>query len=68
MKFEGHLVANQGLLWPAHAWDRARGWVKAHVNRDAMVDAALTMATLGSAGFVLLTLYRIVTDFTATGF
>jgi len=67
MQINGNVIQNQMVLSPAHVWETARGWAKEHITHEAMFDASLTLATFGSAGFILLTLHRIVTDWTVTG-
>ena len=68
MEINGNVIQNQMVLSPAYVWEAVKGWAKKHITREAMFDASLTLATTGSAGFLLLTLHRIVTHWTATGF
>ena len=68
MQSNGTAIRNQMVLSPAHVWETAKGWAREYITREVMLDAALTLATIGSAGFVLLSLHRIVTNWTATGF
>jgi len=68
MEINGTVIQSQMALAPAHVWETAKGWAKAHLTQEAMYDGALTLATFGSAAFMLLTLHRIVTHWTATGF
>lgn len=68
MQSNGSVIRNQTVLSPTHVWDTAKGWARRHMTRGAMLDAVLTLVTIGSAGFVLLSLHRIFTNYTVTGF
>jgi len=68
MEINGNVIQNQMVLSPAHVWETARGWARKHITQEAMFDASLTLATIGSASFLLFTLHRIVTGWTVTGF
>lgn len=68
MQINGNVIRNQMVLSPAHVWEIAKGWAREYITQEAMLDAALTLTTFGSAGFVLFTLHRIVTNCTVTGF
>ena len=68
MQTNGNVIRNQGILWPTHGWERIREWAGADKTREAILNAALALTTFGSAGFVLLNLHRIVTNWTVTGF
>ena len=68
MEINGNVIQNQMVLSPAYVWDTAKGWAKAHLTQEAMFDGALTLATFGSAGFLFVSLHRIVTHWTLTGF
>jgi hypothetical protein len=56
------------VLSPAHVWEAVKGWAKTVITQEAMFDASLTLATFASAGFLFLSLHRIVTHWTVTGF
>jgi hypothetical protein len=68
MQIKGNVIQNQSALSPAHVWETAKGWARAYMTYETMFDAALTLATFGSAGFVLLSLQKIVTNWTVPGF
>lgn len=68
MKINGNVIQNELRFSPGHVWETARGWAGQYLTREGTFDVALTLATIGSAGFVLLTLHRIVTHFTVTAF
>jgi hypothetical protein len=68
MQINGSAIRYQAALSPEHLWEAAKVWARTHIRQETLFDAALTLATLGSAGFVLVGLHRIVLSWTATGF
>ena len=61
-------IRNEGILHATHAWEAVKAWAGSTLTRNAIFDAALAVTAFGSAGFVLLSLHRIVTNWTMTGF
>ena len=68
MQTNGNVIRNQGILWPTPAWETLKEWTGAPRMREAFFNVALALTAFGSAGFVLLSLHRIVTNWTMTGF
>ena len=68
MRWNGNVIQNEVSYTPGHVWGTVKGWAAEYLRREGTFDVALTLVTVGSAGFVLLTLHRIVTSCTMTGF
>ncbi len=68
MQIDAKAIRNPEVLAPVHFREWAGNRARATLTRGEILDAVLTLTTLGSAGFVLLSLHRIVTNWTVTGF
>lgn len=68
MKLNGNVMQSEVSFSAGNLWETVKGWAAEYLTREGTFDVALTLATIGSAGFVLLTLHRIVASYTMTGF
>lgn len=68
MKMNGNAMQSAVSFSKGNLWETFNGWAAEHLTREWALDIALTLAAIGSAGFVLLTLHKIGTNCTMTGF